>query len=443
MYAFQYSLSELSDFSKHEFEQHVEKSILEAETWADMISHLENAAKGLEDVIKFLKRCWWDLAFDEFKRRIDSDIGQIRKMIDEINGANLVAKFESLPGEIEKAHTTAGNLYIDYADRIFQAQTLGRQVSISELRQMELDAGMALDKLANKYLETKDAVLSVSEALKWVGPRADLAGIGPGGPGGMGGSGSAGLGGGLGSLGPGSVPNLDTTLKPSPTDTPANPTDPKELLEGVPEALNALSQAMQSLGAAGGMSNPVTLPVGEFDPSDLGSMSPDEYADYLERMGSPSLAGGGVDIGGGGAAGMTAVSPVANPVPLGGSTNAVLPSGALSSATGLTAGTGGYGGMPSMYPPQTQGSNPGSGVRPAATAPVAPGSPRKRKTSDTPGVSLVGRARRVGPTKDSLAPPPSLAPQQQRSTEQDNGQLLDEELWQVNQQARKPRTNRP
>jgi len=445
-YRFGHSLETLHEIATFELTQHIEKCAAEATMWNDLIPYLNEAIHALRERIDRVGEHWRDAAFWALEGRVKTSIDGLVSVRDAIASSSLYKTFnDDLPTLIRSTQDRIQQRNADYQT---QRESFERNGQVLDKRPFEEAAGVALNELAIEYTLAEQAVRQLTEKLKWVGPRAHLPEVGPDGPstnpGPVGGPNSAGSEA-ADTHDPLSAPAPASGPSPSPTDPAANSPDPSKSLDGVPEALDALSQAMQSLGATGSdVPNPVTLPVGEFDPADLASMSPEEYADYLARMGAsglPSLAGGGT--GGGGSAGMTAVSPVANPVPFGASSGAPLPSSALLAAAGTAGGTAGPGAMPPMYPPNTQRTNPGSGITPGATQQPGLGSPRKRKPSGTPGVSLLGRAGRVGPVEDSLAAPSSVTPQRRRDiatdADPDTSQLLDEELWQVNQQDTRPR----
>ncbi|GAB2922347.1 hypothetical protein GCM10027280_06960 [Micromonospora polyrhachis] len=449
-YRIGYSLETLDNIATRELDNHIKNCAAEAARWTELIRYLDETAHTLRNRIDNVGKHWGDAAFSELEGRVKTSIDGLISVRNAIASASLDKVFnDHLPVSIR---STQDRIRLQNAAYQLEREPFERNGQVLDKRPFEAASGVALNELALEYLVAEQAVRQLTEKLKWVGPRAHLSEVGPGGvmpgPGAMGGPNSAGPEE-TGGVDPASVPDTANGPNPSPTDPAADSPDQAEsLLDGVPEALNALSQAMQSLAGTGSeVPNPVTLPVGEFDPADLASMSPEEYADYLDRMGAsglPSLAGGGT--GGGGAAGMTAVSPVANPVPVGGSSGTPLPSSAMLATTGTPTGTTGPGAMPPMYPPNTQRTNSGGGIAPGAAEQAGTGSPRKRKPSGTPGVSLLGRAGRVDPAKDSLASPSSVAPHRRwdtaTDTEPDTGPLLDEELWQVNQPDRRPTRHR-
>ncbi|GAB3156727.1 hypothetical protein GCM10027290_55160 [Micromonospora sonneratiae] len=449
-YRFGHSLETLHEIAAFELTQHIEKCAAEAAMWNGLTPYLNEAAHALRDRIDKVGEHWRDPAFWMLEGRVRTSIDGVVGVRDAIASSSLYKTFnDDLPALIRSTQDRIRQRYADYQT---QRESFERNGQVLDKRPFEEAAGMALNELAIEYLLAGQAVRQLTEKLKWVGPRAHLPEVGPGGPvtdpGAMAGPNSAGSGvdGGSGAVDPASVPDPASAPDPSPTDPTTNPQDEANtLLEQGSEALSALSQAIESLGGTGsGVPDPVTSPVGGLDPADLAAMSPAEYADYLDRMGYPRLAAGG--IGDGGPVGMTGVSPVANQVPFGGSNGTTLPSG-LPSATGIGAGSTGPGAIPPMYPPSVQRANTGSGIMPGAAEQAGPGSPRKRTPGGIPGVSLSGRAGRAGPAKGgSLASPSSVppspssgAPQQWWETENATGQVLDEELWQVNQQDRDPR----
>lgn len=296
--------------------------------------------------------------------------------------------------------------------------------------------GTKLNEIAQQYLRTGHAMLA-ARSRPWNGARGEIdpgtdpgsSATGPRGqnPGGADSSGASG--------------NPSPLAEPDSTQTSQGPPqeqDPaKDALEEAPKALDALSNAMdslQQLAGDGGSTSPnsVTLPDSMGRLPSLDPMSPAALADY---SGLPSLAGGGLPGGVGGVGGgMTPGSSMANPVPSTGVNSAALPPSASGATAGMAAGTTGSGIMPSMYPPQTAGGRGGGGIKPGTAEHAATGRPRERKRSGTAGVSLPGRAGRGQPTKGGVAQPSSSStPRRGWDTENDTVQLLDEELWQVNE----------
>ncbi|MFC4079367.1 hypothetical protein [Amycolatopsis samaneae] len=261
--------------------------------------------------------------------------------------------------------------------------------------------------------------------------------------------------------GPASADPAAAPAPESPQENPAAPEQPSEqqqdplkaALEEAPNALDSLSQAIQGLSQliGGGSSSPSpTDPlssIGPLGPGDLGPLGPAEFADRLgyaspDDSGLPSLAGLGGDGaggpfggGGGGGAGTSAVSPAANPASAIGGTGAALSpaaSGAMAGAAGA-AGTSGPGMMPPMQPSQAGKGKSAGGINPGAAEHPATGRPRARGSGGTPGVSLRGRAGRRG------GGGPAPVARRRWDTGNETVQLLDEELWEVDQNDSAPK----
>jgi len=293
--------------------------------------------------------------------------------------------------------------------------------------------GGKLDEMATQYLRTGHAMLA-ARSRPWNGARGEVdpgvdTSSSPAGP---------------GTQNPASpaspsnpAPGQET---PSTPEQPQSPTeDPlQDALEAAPGALDALTNALESLQqlAGGGQSvpDPAALP----DPTG-GLPSWDSPSGLGDPSGMPSLAGGGggdLPGGGGGAggpgSGLGAGTTAANPVsPSGtGAVGTALPPVAAGTGSRSAAGTTGSGAMPPMYPPQSAGARgSGGGVNPG-NADRATGRQRERKPGGTPGVSLMGRAGK-GRAAKGVAPSAQPGARRDWDTENNGVQLLDEELWQV------------
>ncbi|MFD6070661.1 hypothetical protein ACFWGA_25940, partial [Amycolatopsis lurida] len=244
---------------------------------------------------------------------------------------------------------------------------------------------------------------------------------------------------------PGQVPDPVSPVSPSETQDPV-----EAALQEAPGALDALSQAAQSLqqllGSAQSVPNPVSLPdSASFDPVALGSLSPAERADYLNGLagsGSPSLAGSGGAGGSGPASGGMGAGSSAVPQPssmAAGTGGAPLSSAAAfgAASTAGTAGTAssGSGMAPPPASPNQAGKRADTGIKPGTAEDTATGRPRERKPRGTPGVALLGRSGitgRPGTGDGTVARPTPLA-RRRWDAGNDTVQLLDEELWQVEQ----------
>ncbi|MFD5095256.1 hypothetical protein ACFWMR_31960 [Amycolatopsis thailandensis] len=304
-----------------------------------------------------------------------------------------------------------------------------------EAEKAQEKVGGLLDMVAQQYVRTGYAMLA-ARGRPWNGPTQ--LGTGPGyDP-------DSGLGDGSGVPNAGDPPGEDPG-SPDP-GTPEQPkeqnpttTDPvKQATETLSALSDALSAAEQLLGGSGG-ETPDLPDLSGIDPSKLGDYSDyldyADYADYAAPAGTsglPSLAGmpdtaGLSGAGGGGAGAMPG---------LGASTGSSLPgdglnAGAAPMASGLARGTtgsaagAGSGGMPPpMMPPNGAGKGENGGIKPGDAE--RPAGRQRGKPAGTPGVPLLGRAVN-GKRK---APP--AAPQRRWDPENNTVQLLDEELWQVN-----------
>lgn len=116
----------------------------------------------------------------------------------------------------------------------------------------------------------------------------------------------------------------------------------------------------------------------------------------------------------------------------------VLPGGPGNSLAGTSAGQAGTTMPPPMMPPGGLAGAAGGGRAKAGTGAVRPGSPvRQRPTGPTPGIpaGLRGRTKKDEQAGFPMVPPVSNSKKQRRQTEEiETLQLLDEELWEIEQQ---------
>ncbi|WP_410661624.1 hypothetical protein [Amycolatopsis sp. lyj-112] len=306
-----------------------------------------------------------------------------------------------------------------------------------EAKRAQEKVGGLLDLVAQQYLFTGNAMLA-ARGRPWNGPTQ--LGSGP----------SDNPNSGLGNDGAG-VPNAGDLPSEDPgSPDPGTPEQPSEQnpttnpLEQGTETLSALSDALsaaeQLLGGSGG-GTPDLPDLSGIDPSKLGDYSDyADYADYADPAGTsglPSLAGmsdtaGLSGAGGAGAGGGPGAIPGAG---LGSGSSlpgAGLNAGTAPMASGLSrgsasaAGAAGAGGMPPpMMPHNGAGKGESSGIKPGDAD--QPAGRQRGKPAGTPGVPLLGRAVN-GKRKSQPA-----APQRRWDEESNTVQLLDEELWQVNQ----------
>ncbi|RSM76432.1 hypothetical protein DL991_24765 [Amycolatopsis sp. WAC 01375] len=297
------------------------------------------------------------------------------------------------------------------------------------------EVGGRLNQVAKQYVFTGHAMLA-ARGRPWNGPTQ--LGSGPGY------NQDSGLGNGSGTPNAGDLPGEDPgTPDPTTPEQPSEQNPTSSPVEDATETLSALSDALsaaeQLLGGSGA-GTPELPDLSGIDPSKLGDYA--DYAGYADggTSGLPSLAGmpdtaGLSGTGGSGAGGGTGVGGGAGAIPGPGSSmpGAGLNAGAAPMVSGLgrgsasAAGAAGAGGMPPpMMPNNGAGKGENGGIKPGdAERPVG----RQRgKPAGTPGVPLLGRA--VNGKRKS----PPAAPQRQWDPESNTVQLLDEELWQVNQQ---------
>ncbi|MEU3769297.1 hypothetical protein AB0E55_29945 [Amycolatopsis keratiniphila] len=400
---------------------------------------------------------WPDAAGRQFLARVGRDVGVMRTWTDDTGMADSildnrvpVPQAMSTPNVLQSITDLDTALWA--ANRAVEKQVIHYNGLSEEDRgkqRQDIEKAIAdeIAKLAQPYEAAARAMWN-AVGRDWEGPRAATSGQGNPGPAtnGVPVSGAA-------SPSASPSPSSPQPQEPSPTEEEVpEATDPlKDALEAAPGALDALSQVMQSAQQlmGGGTDSPSPTPLSPVDPLGTGnSPTPAEVADRLAWLGGdgaglPSLAGGGVSpvgTSGGGAGGVPSpVAPLGQPSP-GGLGTTVFPAVASMSASGSGGSTGATG-APGAMPPQQQqpqrgGARTGDGIKPGAAEHAATGRSRDRKPGATPGVSLLGRSGRGRPAGRHTEPAP--APRRW-DRENDTVQLLDEELWQVEQEDTGPR----
>ncbi|MFI5736312.1 hypothetical protein ACIA49_39725 [Kribbella sp. NPDC051587] len=353
-------------------------------------------------------------------------------------------KQANAPQAVDGGTEVNGMVYVPTADE----QKTNIQNTINLIRPKVIQAGATLDYLADYLQSSGTSIVSASSQMKWVGPGAGAgAGAPPGGvpggaPGGVPGGAPTDAGGpagqeaggaptdaGAGGETPGAggeMPGGDTGLAGMPTAPPPvmpppvkMPTVPSPHLPGMPPPV-----AMPPVAPL-----PVRPGTGARGIGRIGGGGPGGIGGGIG--GGPGKGGGGLKTGNGFQQIPRAAQQVsAAPAPSGGQAPTA-PTG-LSSGAGAGAGSSG-GGMPPMMPPMG-GAGAGDG-RNGKGAPIRPvGRKRDRRDEETPGVP-VGLRGRAG--KDLPGAFPAVPANTRRR--QDSGpaaetlQLLDEELWQVDE----------
>ncbi|WP_340683440.1 hypothetical protein LCL61_33440 [Amycolatopsis coloradensis] len=294
--------------------------------------------------------------------------------------------------------------------------------------QAQANLGKKLDEIATQYRVTAQAMLA-ARGRPWDGPSAE-----PGS--GLPYNGAAPSATGVGGPNQNGAPVDPGTPEVPSEPSPQNPQDDPSALEQATDALSALSQAAESAQQLLGNGSSVNMPdPNAIDPGDW-ALPPYDGSTYpgLEDplgasggSGMPSLAGGGGLPGSGGGmgglGGMPAVADL-NGAP-GGAMNGVgsIPGIASAGSSGSTSGAGGM--PPPMVPPNGGGRNSAAGIKPGDAEHTGSSRQRGPKGGVTPGVTLLGRSRGGG-TRPATA-------QRRWDTDNETVQLLDDELWQVQQ----------
>ncbi|RSN65192.1 hypothetical protein DMH01_01990 [Amycolatopsis sp. WAC 04182] len=451
------SIEEMYKQVTTETHTHVPKLVAVGYLWREARAWIDGQATLLYQQANQLvtQDRWPDEAGRQFMARVSRDTTVMRSWTDDtgiaesiLDNRGLVPQSMSTPNVLQSITDLDTALWT--ADREVEKQVIHYNGLSEEERGKQrqgIEKAIA-DEIAKLAAPYQAAALAMTNAVgrPWEGPLAATSGQGNPGPAanGVPASGAA-------SPSASPSPSSPQPQEPSPTEAEVpETTDPvKDALEAAPGALDALSQAMQSAQQlmGGGTGSPSPTPLGPIDPLGPGnSLTPAEVADRLARLdggsGLPSLAGGGVSpVGGpaGAAGGVPSPTAPINPSSPGGAGNAAFPAAASFPATG-SGGTGAAGTPGAMPPAQQQpqhgGARTGNGIKPGAAEHAATGRSRDRKTGTTPGVSLLGRSGRGRPVNRATEPAP--APRRW-DRENDTVQLLDEELWQVNQEDSGPR----
>ncbi|MBB5852038.1 hypothetical protein ACFQ05_02040 [Amycolatopsis umgeniensis] len=441
------SIEEMYNQIYAEVQGHIPKLAATQWLWRQARTWIGDQAKLLHQQANQLvtQDHWPDAAGRQFLARVNQDLAVMRSWTDpgsrvtvgnHVTTSNVFDTINALDSGLWAAQRAAERLVIHYNG--LSDEDKGKQ-------RQDIDGKIAAEitKLVPLYTAAATGMRG-AVGVEWKGPRAATSRQGRQNPATNPGPASA-------SPGTAPSPTEPQPQEPAPTEpTTPETTDPlKAALEAAPGALDALSQAMQSAQQllGGGTGSPLPTPLDPLDPLGPGdSLSPLEVAQRLARVegtsdpsGLPSLAGGGVSPVGGSAAGgsLSPVAPV-SPSP-GGVGSAAFPPVTSLSATGSGgASTSGSPGTmpPAQQQPQHGGAKRGGGIKPGAAEHAATGRPRERKSGVTPGVSLLGRSGRGRPADRTAEPAP--APRRW-DRENDTVQLLDEELWQVEQEDSGPR----
>jgi hypothetical protein len=312
---------------------------------------------------------------------------------------------------------------------------LGAWIAAGEISNVQRDAknepaartnlGNKLNEIAAQYRLTGQAMLA-ARGRAWDGPSGE---VGYGLP-------STGRYGAGGPSQDGS-PAMPDPGSPGDQGEPQNQENTPSALRQATDALSALSQAADSaqqlLGSGSNMNMPDPNAIDPADwalPQHGGSGYPglEDPLGASGTSGMPSLAGGGLPGVGGGAGGL-GLPPIAdvNGLP-GGAMNGTgsLPGNAAAGTTGGPASAAGAAGTPPpMMPPNNGGKNSSGGIKPGDAEHVGSSRQRGPKSGGTPGVTLLGRSRGGG-TRPATA-------QRRWDAENETVQLLDDELWRVNE----------
>ncbi|MGV9297352.1 hypothetical protein [Amycolatopsis sp. NPDC003676] len=454
-----YSVDDQHRMLTAEHDQHVPRLVAAAAMWRDVAAWLDYQCASLRSETNNLIASWPDDAGRLFAEQVHRGLNSIWSWHDPS-----LAITATLPGQLNLSGSVSASHVVDRINDLVAAiqnalpeatrlrnsyNSLPAHVKPMLEQKARNDLGALLDALVPKYADV-GAAMAKAVGKAWDGPRA-AAPQGPGQPGPSAADpGPAAQAAPDGPGAPGGPQEPRSPEQPGGPGTPAQPESAQNLLDDGTKLVDALSQAAQSaqqlLGGSGGDLSGLGPQAGDFNPADLSSMSPADLTDYLRHLdgaggGLPALAGldGGGAGGLGGASGLggAALPAVGGAGPLGnaaappGMAGMPVPASANSAAASGTGATGG--GMPPMYPPRTAGASPSGGVKPGDAEEPRPGRGRARKPGATPGVPLRGRSGKGR----------KPAPADRRARPAADDRVLDEDLWQVQEDTEPRRVTWP
>ncbi|WP_370936727.1 hypothetical protein [Amycolatopsis sp. cg13] len=454
-----YSVDDQHRMLTAEHDQHVPRLVAAAAMWRDVAAWLDYQCASLRSETNNLIASWPDDAGRLFAEQVHRGLNSIWSWHDPS-----LAITATLPGQLNLSGSVSASHVVDRINDLVAAiqnalpeatrlrdsyNSLPAHVKPMLEQKARNDLGALLDALVPKYADV-GAAMAKAVGKAWDGPRA-AAPQGPGRPGPS--AADPGPAAQAAPDGPGGPQEPRSPEQPGGPGAPTQPDSAQNLLDDGTKLVDALSQAAQSaqqlLGGSGGDLSGLGPQAGDFNPADLSSMSPADLTDYLRHLdgaggGLPALAGldGGGAGGLGGASGLggAALPAVGGAGPLGnaaappGMAGMPVPASANSAAASGTGATGG--GMPPMYPPRTAGASPSGGVKPGDAEEPRPGRGRARKPGATPGVPLRGRSGK------GRKPAPA-APADRRARPAADDRVLDEDLWQVQEDTEPRRVTWP
>ncbi|MGQ0840903.1 WXG100 family type VII secretion target [Actinokineospora sp.] len=432
--------------------RNVEAITTAIQMWTNTQTQLDTSIASLGQRINALTGNWNDAAGDTFLLRAQA--AQSELTLWHANAAKPIGPLGTLA---EAIPPTAQIVTTNHQEFLRLQPMLANPLLGPLVQQMILElqhqSGQQMDQLATTYRTAEQAVIAAGSGGPWTGPLDSAgapAGGAPGAPGALpaggagpgaaaaggdpaaaGGAPAAGAGGGapaagggaptgggapgggtpgggpsLDGLAPGTAPILPPGLGQPPTSLPPlTPTLPPVGGGGLP-----IIPPISAIGAAGGGGR---SGAGGFNPRTAGLRVPGVS---LGGLGTPSIP--------------QAAQPVA-PVPTA-LTSGQPPAlsqtaGTTQPTTGQTVGSGG--GMPPVAPPMTgiagSGGKPGPG-----RADRKPPTGRGRGPNPTPGLPTLLRGK-AGKTDPLGFPPPFHPTRRERAADVPTIQLLDDELWQV------------
>jgi hypothetical protein len=430
--------------------QRIQPSI---DRWVAYLVELDTSAKSLENEAFSAGSEWPDAAGELFLRRTKENVATIRRKKDAVSSSDVVGKLGQLRDGIHTTYTEVLDAYNQYANQLYPDQA-AMDAAAKLAAQV---AGGALNKLATLFVSTGTAVTqAAAPGTSWDGPKTGE-GTAPGGSpggaapagagaapssapadGGAAGGGAAG-GGAAESAAAGGGGGASPTGAPGGAGAAVSPTGSLSPVGGAGPSLAGLT-APTPVGSLPPVGAPISPNLTPHAPTPTALIPP--VSAIRPNLGG--LTPGAIRPTGG--LGSAAVSGVTS-IPKAGTTVAAAATPAAGQAPRAEATGGqaanrplGTSGTTPMMPPMAGGmggAGAGGGAPKAGTA--DPAGRRGRPARTVPGVprKLRGRAGKVDGKSTFLTPAGrSTSGRHDEDSEATTVQLLDEDLWRVEETHR-------
>ncbi|KAA9161310.1 hypothetical protein FPZ12_014255, partial [Amycolatopsis acidicola] len=256
--------------------------------WQDSKRQLDMQTAKFNDKLPVVASAWGpkDPNSTSFDNLLLDDMKVMTSWTDSIQNNQVGNQLATLSESIDFTMSTMATMATKHEVGAKTAQQSGKPFDDHDYRQF---GAYLLNQLGTEYKKVA-AGLDRVQGSEWTGRRvATSDSTGPGNtnnPDGTAGSNTS------------SGPGTDT---PGATDTPGEqqtpdnktPAEQQNPLGDTANAMDAASQAAQSLGGLldGSGASDAASSIGDYNPSDLASMTPEDYAKYLDQLGSTSAGG--------------------------------------------------------------------------------------------------------------------------------------------------------